>query len=124
MSGKISCYIAALALISMLIAVFANAVFVKNTAEHILLLADYAENTATEQILYLAKIYNYWNESLPLLKISLSEEELDKISLAIDEATICAKNRDDEEYKRSMARLRRAIEGIKKREKFTLENIF
>jgi hypothetical protein len=124
MSGKLSCYIAASALVLMVIAVLLNAIYVRETADHILMLADEADRESGSELSSLSELSNYWNERMPILKISLSENELDEIQLAINEAKISAENLENEEYKISMARLRRAIESIKKREEFSIENIF
>lgn len=117
MSGKLSCLIAAAALIVMITAVIINAIYVKNTTNYILMLINDPDGSVFA-------ISQYWDERIPKLKLTLSQKELEDISLNINEAIICAEKQDDEEYKRSMARLRRAIEGIKKREEFSLENIF
>ncbi len=119
MSGNFSCLIAAAVLILMFALVFLNAIYVKGTADRILMLIDSFEEIDSAQI-----IAEYWNERLPILKLSLSQKELEDITLNINEAIIFADKQNDEEYKRSMARLRRAIEGIKKREELSLENIF
>lgn len=117
MSGKFSCLIAAAVLIAMIAAVIANAIYVKNTADYILMLIDDPGSP-------ISALSEYWDERTPKLRLTLSQKELEEISLNINEAIICAEKQDDEEYKRSMARLRRAIEGIRKREEFSLENIF
>lgn len=117
MSGKLSCLIAAAVLIVMIAAVITNAIYVKNTTDYILMLIDDPDSQ-------ISTLSEYWNERIPKLRLTLSQKELEDISLNINEAIICAEKQDDEEYKRSMARLRRAIEGIKKREEFSLENIF
>lgn len=117
MSGKLSCLIAAAVLIVMITAVIINAIYVKNTTNYILMLINDSDGSVFT-------ISQYWDERIPKLKLTLSQKELEDISLNINEAIICAEKQDDEEYKRSMARLRRAIEGIKKREEFSLENIF
>jgi hypothetical protein len=120
MSGKSTCIIAATALILMFGVVMANAVYVKSSADRILSLIDASEGN-NESI---QRIFECWEKFLPLLKLSLSQKELEDITLNINEAIICSKKNDTEEYKRLMARLRRAIENIKKREEFSLENIF
>ena len=117
MSGKLSCLIAAAVLIVMITAVIINAIYVKNTTNYILMLINDSDGSVFT-------ISQYWDERIPKLKLTLSQKELEDISLNINEAIICAEKQDDEEYKRSMARLQRAIEGIKKREEFSLENIF
>lgn len=117
MSGKLSCLIAAAVLIVMIAAVITNAIYVKNTTDYILTLIEDPDNP-------ISALSQYWDERIPRLRLTLSQKELEDISLNINEAMICAEKQDDEEYKRSMARLRRAIEGIKKREEFSLENIF
>ena len=117
MSGKLSCLIAAAVLIVMIAAVITNAIYVKNTTDYILTLIEDPESP-------ISALSQYWDERIPRLRLTLSQKELEDISLNINEAMICAEKQDDEEYKRSMARLRRAIEGIKKREEFSLENIF
>ena len=117
MSGKLSCLIATTVLIVMIAAVITNAIYVKSTTDYILMLIDDPDSQ-------ISTLSEYWNERIPKLRLTLSQKELEDISLNINEAIICAEKQDDEEYKRSMARLRRAIEGIKKREEFSLENIF
>lgn len=117
MSGKLSCLIAAAVLIVMIVAVITNAIYVKNTTDYILTLIEDPDSP-------ISALSQYWDERIPRLRLTLSQKELEDISLNINEAMICAEKQDDEEYKRSMARLRRAIEGIKKREEFSLENIF
>ena len=117
MSGKFSCFIAAAVLIVMIAAVITNAIYVKNTTDYILTLIEDPDSP-------ISVLSQYWDERIPRLRLTLSQKELEDISLNINEAMICAEKQDDEEYKRSMARLRRAIEGIKKREEFSLENIF
>lgn len=117
MSGKLSCLIAAAVLIVMIAAVMANAIYVKNTADYILMLIDDPDSP-------ISALSEYWDERIPKLRLTLSQKELEEISLNINEAIICAEKQDDEEYKKSMARLQRAIEGIRKREEFSLENIF
>ncbi len=116
MSGKLSCLIAAAVLIVMIAAVIANAIYIRSTTYYILMLID------TSDSIFI--ISQYWDECIPKLKLTLSQKELDDISLNINEAIICAEKQDGAEYKRTMARLRRAIEGIKTREEFSLENIF
>ena len=98
-------------------AVITNAIYVKNTTDYILTLIEDPDSP-------ISVLSQYWDERIPRLRLTLSQKELEDISLNINEAMICAEKQDDEEYKRSMARLRRAIEGIKKREEFSLENIF
>ena len=117
MSGKLSCLIAAAVLIVMIAAVITNAIYVKNTTDYILTLIEDPDSP-------ISVLSQYWDERIPRLRLTLSQKELEDISLNINEAMICTEKQDDEEYKRSMARLRRAIEGIKKREEFSLENIF
>ena len=117
MSGKLSCLIAAAVLIVMIAAVITNSIYVKNTTDYILTLIEDPDSP-------ISVLSQYWDERIPRLRLTLSQKELEDISLNINEAMICAEKQDDEEYKRSMARLRRAIEGIKKREEFSLENIF
>lgn len=117
MSGKLSCLIAATVLIVMIAAVITNAIYVKNTTDYILMLIDDPDGS-------ISALSKYWDERTPKLRLTLSQKELEDISLNINEAIICAEKQDHAEYKRSMARLRRAIEGIKKREEFSLENIF
>lgn len=117
MSGKLSCLIAAAVLIVMIAAVIANAIYVKSTADYILMLIDDPDSQ-------ISTLSEYWNDRIPKLRLTLSQKELEEISLNINEAIICAEKQDEEEYKKSMARLRRAIEGIRKREEFSLENIF
>lgn len=117
MSGKLSCLIAAAVLIVMIAAVITNAIYVKNTTDYILMLIDDSDGS-------ISALSQYWDERIPILKLTLSQKELEEISLNINEALICAEKQDDEEYKKSMACLRRAIEGIRKREEFSLENIF
>ena len=123
MSGKCTLIIASVLLSLMLIAVFLNAFYIKNAAEQILLLIDSSEE-AEDNCDSVLLISEYWNGCTPVLRLSLSQKEIEDISLDISEAMICAQNKDHEEYKILMARLRRAIEGIKNREKFSLENIF
>ena len=117
MSGKLSCLIAAAVLIVMIAAVITNSIYVKNTTDYILTLIEDPDSP-------ISVLSQYWDERIPRLRLTLSQKELEDISLNINEAMICAEKQDDEEYKRSMARLRRAIEDIKKREEFSLENIF
>ncbi len=124
MSGKLSCIIAASVLILMIGAILANAIYIKNTTNYILTqvnsfedLTDYSGDAVTA-------ISEYWNKRIPILKLSLSQKELEEITLMLDESKICVENKDTEEYKRSMARLKRAIEGIRKREEFSIDNIF
>ena len=116
MSGKLSCLIAAAVLIVMIAAVITNAIYVNNTADYILMLIDDPDSS-------ISALSQYWDERIPKLKLTLSQKDLEDISLNINEAMICAEKQDNEEYKRTMARLRRAIEGIRKREDFSLENI-
>ena len=120
MSGKQTYIIAASALIIMLVIVIANALYIKSTADHILSLIDVSYSD-TDTLLTISE---HWNGCLPLLRLSLSQKELDDISVIINEAIIYAERSDMKEYKRSMANLRRAIESIKKREEVSLENIF
>ncbi len=124
MYGKLSYYIAASALVLMVIAVLLNAIYVRDTTDHILMLADETDSENGSEFSSLSELSDYWNKRIPILKLSLSKNELDEIQLAINEAQIFAENLDIEEYKISMARLRRAIESIKKREEFSIENIF
>lgn len=123
MSGKCTLIIASVLLSLMLIAVFLNAFYIKNAAEQILLLIDSYDGVEDNGDAILL-ISEYWNGCTPILRLSLSQKEIEDISLDISEALICAQSKDHEEYKILMARLRRAIEGIKNREKFSLENIF
>lgn len=124
MSGKLSCTVAAVILTLMLVTIFANAIYIKNTADNILTLIDSSENFESNSRSSATVISEYWNNRIPILKLSLSQKEIEDISLNINEAIICAENQDEEEYQIAMARLRRAIESIKKREEFSIENIF
>ena len=124
MSGKVSCIIAASALILMITVIIANAIYIKSITGHILMLIDQSVELNENSPVAVTEISDFWKKSIPTLKLTLSQEDLEEISLIIDETKICAENTDNEEYKRSMARLRRAIEGIKKREELSLENIF
>ena len=123
MSGKCTLIIASVLLSLMLIAVLLNTFYIKDTADQILLLIDSYDGVEDNGDAILL-ISEYWNGCTPILRLSLSQKEIEDISLNISEAMICAQNKDHEEYKILMARLRRAIEGIKNREKFSLENIF
>ena len=124
MSGKFSCIIAALALILMIITIISNALYIKDRSEHILQLTDQAMVLDDRSAIAISEICNYWNQSAPIFKFSVSQEEIEEIDLILNEIQICAESGEGGEYKRSMARLRRAIESITKREEFSLENIF
>ena len=123
MSSKVSCFIAVTLIIAMICAVSANAFYVKNTVNSILIMIENAIGTEDANVTTAKIINEYWEERTSVLKLSLSEKEMAEISLHIKEATISAQSNNKEEYEKSMARLRRAIEGIKKREEFSLENI-
>ena len=124
MSAKLPCVIAAFALILMIAAVSINAIYIKRTADNIINMIDNAENFGSNSREAVLLIAEQWKKNILLLRLSLSQKELDDISLIIDEAQISANNEDIEEYKKSMARLKRAIESIKNREKISIENIF
>lgn len=95
MSGKLSCLIAAAALIVMITAVIINAIYVKNTTNYILMLINDPDGSVFA-------ISQYWDERIPKLKLTLSQKELEDISLNINEAIICAEKQDDEEYTRNI----------------------
>ena len=124
MSGKASSIIAAVALILMIIAIYANALYIKSTTDHILVLIERSEDVNEKSMETITEIYDYWNKSISILKLSVSQEDLEEISLIINEAQICAENDNSEEYNRTMARLRRAIEDIRDPERILIRNIF
>lgn len=123
MSGKLSYIIAASALILMIVLIVANAIYIKSITGHILTLVDQAIELSNNSSLSITEIYDFWEKSIPTLKLTLSQRDIEEISLIIDEAKISLENNDNEEYQRTMARLRRAIESITKREEFSIDNI-
>lgn len=124
MKNKYACSIAALLLVVTLSAVTINCIYVKSTTDHILASLEELPDDISGSDAIINEIAEYWGERKEILGIALSEPELDKISSLFDELAIGAEEGNTEEYKKSMARLKRAIEDIRKHEEFSIENIF
>lgn len=124
MNNKSACTFAALLLSLMIAAVIFNCIYVKQTAEHIISSLDELPEDLSDSATIIQEIAKYWNGRRKILNISLSKPDLNTISLLFDELTIAAQEEDAEEYKRTMARLKRAIEDIRELEELTIENIF
>ncbi len=124
MKNKHACTIAALLLAAVLTVTAINSLYVKNTAEHILSSLQALPKSMEESSYSIKELSEYWEERKTMLNMGLSKPLLDKVSLAFDELLISAKEGDSEEYKKSMARLIRAIEDMKDLEEFSTENIF
>ncbi len=119
MKNKYACSVAAIILAFLLATVILNIIYVNNTFDEIFTRLD-----ASTTIEDLRDISEYWEKRRRVLGFSLSEPELDKISLCFEELIINAEESDEEEYKRSAARLRRAADDIRDLEDLTLDNIF
>lgn len=124
MKNKYACSIAALLLVVTLSAVIINCIYVKSATDHILASLEELPDDIADSNSIINGIAEYWGERKEILGIALSEPELDKISSLFDELAIGAEEGNTEEYKKSMARLKRAIEDIRKHEEFSIENIF
>ncbi len=119
MKNKYACAIAALALAALLTAVALNILYVDTTFDTIEeLLGDMSDTVRIEEA------RDYWEKRRAVMEISLSEPELDKISLLLDEMLINAEEGDEAELKRTAARFRRAADDIRELEDFSLDNIF
>ena len=116
MLDKIGCVIAGCSLIFILIAIILNSYYINNTADCILTLIE--DNADIEVIT------RYWESKLTILKLTISQKDLEEIALALDEAIFLQQQDNSIEYKKAMARLKRTIAEIKRQESFTLENIF
>ena len=122
MKNKHACAFAALLLAAMIAAIIINCSFVKRTTDHILSSLTELSNSASSA--ELRKLAEYWDERRKIFAVSLSESELDRISSLFDDLIADSEGNDPNEYKKTMARLKRAIEDIRKFEEFSLENIF
>lgn len=124
MKNKYACTFAASLLSIIIAAVIFNCIYVKHTAEHILSAFEELPKDISDSASMIQEIAEYWNERRKILNFSLSEPELNMISSLFDELIIGAQEGNSEEYKKSMARLKRAIEDIRELEEFSVENIF
>lgn len=121
MKNKYACTFAAILLFFMIAAVIFNSGYVKRTADHIL---EKLPNDISDSVSVIRELAIFWDERKSILALTQSEPELNSISILFDELIICAEENNIEEYKKTMARLKRAIEDIKKLEEFSFENIF
>ncbi len=124
MKNKNACALSGLFLAIIIAAATINYIYVQNTADHIsdslaLLPGDLSE--ASREI---AEIRSYWEKRRAFLTLTLPKPDLDNISSLFEEISITSECNNYDEYKISMARLRRAIEDIKDLEEITVENIF
>lgn len=124
MKNKHACAFAAFLLSTMIAAVIFNCIYVSRTAEHISASLEELPEDISDSASAIQEIADYWDERRKILNFALSEPELNAISSLFDELIIGAQEGNIEEYKKSMARLKRAIEDIKELEELSLENIF
>lgn len=124
MANKSACAIAALLLALMISAVFINSKYVENTADHILSVLNELPDDMSDSVFEIREISDYWEKRKLILTITLSEPKLDAVSSLFDDLLINAEEGKADEYKKSMAQLKRAIENIRKFEEFSIENIF
>lgn len=121
MKNKYACAFAALLLFFMIAAVIFNSGYVKRTADHIL---EKLPDDISDSVSAIREIANFWDEQKSILALTQSEPELNSISILFDELIICAEENSIEEYKKTMARLKRAIVDLRELEEFSIENIF
>lgn len=124
MNNKCACGAASLLLIVMIAAIALNSLYVRNTAENISSALDTLPLDPKEASSAIRATAEYWSRRRTVLDLSIPKPELDAITSLLDELTVSAEEGNDEEFKKAMARLRRAIEDIGKLEGFSTENIF
>ena len=124
MKNKYACTIAAAILITIILAVIFNGIFVKRTAENILSILEELPDDTSASLPKIRETAEYWERRRKILNLALSDPELEAISSLFDELIIGAEKGNNEEYKKTMARLKRAIEDIKELEEFSIKNIF
>ena len=98
--------------------------FLDNTVNEILLSLDKFPEEALLAEKNAAELQSFWEGRRRTLSFTLSDSSLNSISLLFDELNISIKNCDNEEYQKTTARLKRAVESIKQLEMISLSNIF
>ena len=104
--------------------VFRNADYIDETAEHILSVLDNLPDDTDLAEGSVIILMDYWEERTDILRFTLSDASIEKVSLLFDELLISIRNGDIDEYQKTTAHLRRAVESINELEKITLKNIF
>ena len=119
-----ACAVAFALLFILIIGTFLFAKFLDNTVDEILISLDKLPKEALLAEENAASIQSFWEERRRILRFTLSESTLNSISLLFDELNISIKSSNDEEYQKTTARLKRAVESIKQLEKISVSNIF
>lgn len=119
-----ACAVASALLFILIIGTFLFAKFLDNTVDEILISLDKLPKEALLAEKSAASIQSFWEERRRILRFTLSESTLNSISLLFDELNISIKSSNNEEYQKTTARLKRAVESIKQLEKISLSNIF
>ena len=119
-----ACGISFLMLFLLVIGSFFNAGYLNKTTSFIIneldaLLAD--KNPSVGDV---TDLRNFWEDRKRILKFTLPDSSLNAISLLFEEAIIAVQNQNIEDYKKTTARLRRAVENIYQLERLTLSNVF
>ena len=104
--------------------VFGNAAYLDNTATHIVGVLDCLPDDTESAAQAVVGLRDCWEERKGVLCFTLSDASLEKISLLFDELLISIENGDRQEYQKTTARLKRAVESINDLEKIFWENIF
>ena len=119
-----ACATASVILFILIIGTFFCARFLDNTVYSILSSLNELPHTASLAQENAVTLQAFWEERRKILNFTLSESSLNTISILFEELNISIKNEDDEEYQKTTARLKRAVESIKQLEMISLSNIF
>ena len=123
MKNKHACALAGIFLFALGAISLINYIYVSKTFSIIdsgLALID-DEPSETED---LTQLLDVWEERAIFLELTLPKPELEKITELFEEAIIAASENSPIDYKKAMARLRRAIEDIKDLERISADIIF
>lgn len=124
MKNKNACALAAIFLAITIGITIVNYIYVQNLADQIIQSIESLPPDAPNGASSIKEIREIWNERSVFLDFTISKPLLDRISLLFDEAIISIDSSNTDEYRKTMARLKRAIADIKDLEKISVENIF
>lgn len=119
-----ACSVSLLLLFLLVVGSFLNAEYLKSTASFIINELDTLPSDTNPLVDELTELRIFWEDRKKILKFTLPDSSLNAISLLFEEAIIAVQNQNIEDYKKTTARLRRAVENINQLEKITFSNIF
>ncbi len=111
-----------LVLLSLLVAVsIANTCFITSVGNTLSEMILSLPNEATDATDELSAIKSYWESNKTLVSLTIPRSETDAVSEQIDIAIVSAEENSSVEYKKSMARLLRAIDNLVRLERLNLD---